>query len=107
MSYIAPETNVREAITRINTTGQTPVVLINGKSYVLNTSAISRGLIIYTEFESGQPIRSIEARYAAYHSVSDIILNPVPKRELDTIVDSSIPIEAEILPINKILAGYL
>ena len=107
MAYIAPETNAREAIKSIMTTGQTPVVMIHGKTYVLNTSAVSRGLLIYTEFENGLPIRSTEARYAAYHTIGDVIRNPVPKRILDTIVDTEVPVEAEVLPINKILAGYL
>lgn len=107
MAYIAPETNAREAIKAIMTTGQVPVVILKGKSYVLNTSSVSRGMLIYTEFDNDLPVKSTEARYAAYHTISDVILNPVPKRDLDTIVDNEIPVEAEVLPINKILAGYL
>lgn len=107
MALISPETNIRDAIRAIGTAGQTPVVKIGGKTYVLNIRDTGRGIIIYTSFELGSPVESVEARYGSHHTVGDVIRNPVPKRRLDEIVDREIPVEPEILPISTIIGGYL
>lgn len=108
MNYIHPEANVRDVIRAIKESGQYPVVMLQNKCYVIGIETIGRGAIVYTEFDtSGAPVNSTEARYASYHTIGQVIMNPVPKKVLNELVHTELPQVQTVMPLSQIIAGYL
>lgn len=106
-TFINPDSKVTEAITAISR-NERPVTSLNNMYFVLDISAIGRRELLYTAFTAdGQPIASYEAKYSAKHTVRDILLNPVPKKQLPNLLTNVIPESLPIIPVSDIIAGYL
>lgn len=104
-----PMTNIRTAIAAIQEGSVYPVTRVGREAYFMfNIDKVGSGNIIYTIFNVDKiPVSSHMARYGSYHTLAEIVCNPIPKSTLSHIVDLSLPPGIDdIIDIGKIVTSY-
>lgn len=104
-----PLTNVRDAIDSIREGKSYPVTRLHGDTYYMfSLDKIGNGSMIYTVFNKDKiPTVSYMVRYGSYHTLQQIVSNPVPKSQLDTIYDKELPLGVDdIIAVGKIIKHY-
>ena len=93
MDFINGNTKVLDAVYGILDKTLYPVVITRYKYYYLNIEFWGRGTLQYTEFdkETLEPLGSYELKFASYHTVRHVIVEPVPKIKLPEILVSQLP----------------
>lgn len=95
MSNLSLLTNIRDAMNSIDDGGSPVVDPNDGKIYVLDTSDRYIGNILYTIFdkETEEALSSWQARYGTYHTVQQVLFNPIPRGQLTDVLITEIPVE--------------
>lgn len=93
MDFINGNTKVIDAVYGILKQELYPVIVTKTKYYYLDITHWGRGTLMYTEFDRDTmlPVASWELRFASYHTLRHVIMEPVPKIQLDKLLMTEIP----------------
>lgn len=103
-----PETNIRIALRAIAAGEVVPVTKIGKSYYQFADDQTNIGNVTYTQFtEEGVPVESWNVRYGSYHTLHQIVANPLPKQKLAEVFHTELPENLSlVMTVGQILKSY-